>query len=173
MQPVIQSMRAPRARVHLFARESDRDPFEYKGLVTPIREIDATPVEIIWRARMAADSASQPLAEEVSGLGYAEGAVRTINVDARERNPAARRACIEHWGTACSICGMSFGEFYGPIAEGFVHVHHLIPLSNAGDGREVDPIRDMRPVCPNCHGVIHLSDPPFTLDQVRAMLRPA
>lgn len=61
-QPTIQSMLKASARVHLFTREADRDPFEYRGLVVPVRTIDATPVEIIWRPRDPASVSSHPLA---------------------------------------------------------------------------------------------------------------
>ncbi len=36
------------------------------------------------------------------------------------------------------------------MGEGFIHVHHLKPLSEVGYEYRVDPIRDLRPVCPNC-----------------------
>jgi predicted HNH restriction endonuclease len=34
----------------------------------------------------------------------------------------------------------------------------------------VDPIQDLRPVCPNCHAVIHRGDPIHSIEAVRAML---
>ncbi len=64
--------------------------------------------------------------------GLFEGAVRIVAVNAYERNPEARRLCIEHHGTACCICGFSFGAVYGKVAEGYIHVHHLHPLSEVG-----------------------------------------
>jgi 5-methylcytosine-specific restriction protein A len=35
----------------------------------------------------------------------------------------------------------------------------------------VDPIADLRPVCPNCHAVIHLNKQPFTIEDVQAMVK--
>ena len=49
-----------------------------------------------------------------------------------ERNPEARRRCIAAHGTACCICGFSFGAVYGPEAEGYIHVHHIRPLAQVG-----------------------------------------
>src|SRR5690606_12198558 len=83
---------------------------------------------------------------------------------------AARRACLEHWGTRCAACGVDLGERYGPIAAGFIHVHHLRPLAELGEGYEVDPVADLRPLCPNCHGVVHLRTPPLTIEELRALL---
>jgi 5-methylcytosine-specific restriction protein A len=59
---------------------------------------------------------------------------------------------------------------FGPEAEGFIHVHHLIPLSTIGTEYLVDPINDLRPVCPNCHAVIHLGGGSRSIDEVREML---
>jgi 5-methylcytosine-specific restriction protein A len=171
-QPSMQSLVAPGRRVHLFTRAGDRDPFTYRGLVTPLKVADTSPVEIIWRLPGQMDPADRPLPEEVPAATYPEGAVRTIKVNAHERNPAARRACIDHWQARCDGCGLNMAERYGPIAEGFIHVHHLQPLAIAGGPRAVDPIEDLRPVCPNCHSVIHLSDPPLTIEQLRTTLRP-
>ena len=34
----------------------------------------------------------------------------------------------------------------------------------------LDPIRDLRPVCPNCHAVIHRREPPFSIEEIKHML---
>jgi hypothetical protein len=100
-----------------------------------------------------------------------EGARTTITVNTFERNPKARKKCLEHYGSQCVICGINFGSFYGSEADGFIHVHHLCPPSAIGKEYTVDPVADLRPVCPNCHAVIHLRKPPYTIEAVRQMLR--
>jgi len=100
---------------------------------------------------------------------YPEGAVRRVLVNAYERNPSARRRCIEYYGATCSICEFNFKSVYGDAAEGFIHVHHLKPLAEIGGSYRVDPIKDLRPLCPNCHAVIHLRTPAYTIEEVRAM----
>jgi predicted HNH restriction endonuclease len=100
-----------------------------------------------------------------------EGAVCQITVNAYERNPKARRQCIEEHGRACCICSFSFGEAYGPVAEKVIHVHHLRALSEIGEEYDVDPLKDLRPLCPNCHAVLHLRKPtPFSIQEVRELL---
>jgi predicted HNH restriction endonuclease len=84
-----------------------------------------------------------------------EGAKRAVKVNAFERNADARLACIEHHGTKCIACGFDFGEAYGEEFAGLIHVHHLIPLSDIGERYKIDPIKDLVPVCANCHAIIH------------------
>lgn len=101
---------------------------------------------------------------------YHEGAVRQVTVNAYERNPVARQRCVAHHGAHCCICGRDFGTVYGPVAEGFIHVHHLRTLAAIGETYEVDPIEDLRPVCPNCHAVIHLHGQVRSIEEVQRLL---
>jgi predicted HNH restriction endonuclease len=91
-------------------------------------------------------------------------------VNAYERDPRARQLCIARHGTTCVVCGFSFAAVYGPVADGFIHVHHLRPLSELGGEYEINPDEDLRPVCPNCHAVLHRRVPAFSIDEVRAFL---
>ena len=100
-----------------------------------------------------------------------EGASFTVQVSAFERNPVARRKCVDHYGTSCTVCGFNFGTTYGNPADGYLHVHHLKPLASIGDEYVVDPIKDLRPVCANCHSVIHLRQLPYSIEEVKSMLR--
>jgi 5-methylcytosine-specific restriction protein A len=86
---------------------------------------------------------------------YHEGHVRSVMVDIYERSSIARGKCIEHHGSSCLICGLNFGEKYGELGEGFIHIHHLIPLHTIQKDYVVDYKRDLIPVCPNCHAMIH------------------
>lgn len=118
-------------------------------------------------------SAELPLPEELPPIGATlrEGAAREITINAYERSAAARELCIAHHGTTCSICAFDFEAAYGSVAKGFIHVHHLTPLSEITDSYEVDPVADLRPVCPNCHAVIHLGGACRSIDEVRNLLR--
>lgn len=99
-----------------------------------------------------------------------EGASFTVQVSAFERNPVARQKCIAHYGTGCSVCGFNFSVKYGCSAEGYIHVHHLKPLASIGEEYVIDPIKDLRPVCANCHAVIHLRQPPYSIEEMKDML---
>ena len=97
---------------------------------------------------------------------YSEGAVRTVTVNAYERDPKAREACIAKHGYRCAVCRMSFSEVYGEIGERFIHVHHKKPLAARRKEYEVNPRMDLIPVCPNCHAMLHSQEPPLGIDQL-------
>jgi len=92
---------------------------------------------------------------------HTEGSVRQVLVNAYERSSAARAACLVHYGHACSVCGFDFKKTYGLIGKDFIHVHHLKEISSIAQTYQVDPVQDLRPVCPNCHAMLHRSNPPI------------
>jgi 5-methylcytosine-specific restriction protein A len=100
-----------------------------------------------------------------------EGAASQILVDSYERSQSARKECLGAYGVCCVVCNFDFGNVYGDNAKGFIHVHHIKPLADIGERYEVDAIEDLRPVCPNCHAVIHMRSPPHSIDEVKGMIR--
>lgn len=100
-----------------------------------------------------------------------EGAKREIVVNRYERNREAREKCIAAHGCKCVVCGMDFEKVYGPIGRGYIHVHHIVPLSSIGKEYELDPINDLIPVCPNCHAMLHRKDPPYKIEKLKNILR--
>ena len=97
---------------------------------------------------------------------YAEGLVERVYGNRYERDSRNRQAAIKKHGTRCFGCDLDMGERYGEIADGFIHIHHTKPLSRAG-GRRTPDLDDLIPLCPNCHAVVHLQDPPLTKGQLR------
>ena len=102
--------------------------------------------------------------------GYLEGAATRVTVNAYERSSKARAACLLYYGFKCAVCGLEFDKKYGDIGHGFMHVHHLVPLSGLGSGYKMDPVKDLIPVCPNCHSMLHRKDPPYSIDELRALI---
>lgn len=102
---------------------------------------------------------------------YAEGTAYKVTLTRYERNKYARQACLDHHGYTCSVCQMNFLETYETTMTHFIHVHHITPLAQIGEAYEVDPIKDLRPVCPNCHAVIHSKYPPYRIEEIRRMLQ--
>lgn len=67
---------------------------------------------------------------------FREGAVRQVSVNAYERDPKARQKCINYYGVSCSVCNFNFGRVFGELGEGFIHVHHLHPISEIAEEYE-------------------------------------
>jgi len=103
---------------------------------------------------------------------YAEGTRMSVLVSRYERDAAAKEACVEHFGCKCFVCGFSFAEQYGAAGEGVIEVHHLESVSASGP-RLIDPTQDLRPLCSNCHTMVHRRFPAFSLDEVKAYLKNA
>ncbi|SFJ89170.1 HNH endonuclease [Methylophaga sulfidovorans] len=111
------------------------------------------------------------LAEEVTNpQKYIEGATKKISINAYERSLKARTACIEYYGCNCYICGFNFHKTYGDIGEGFIHVHHEKPLGEIQQQYEVDAINDLKPICPNCHAMIHRISPALPISELKKRL---
>lgn len=107
------------------------------------------------------------------GLKYVEGARKQIRVNAYERDSKARKACLKHHGHSCVVCGFNFEERYGWIGKDFIHVHHLKPLKLTDGEYELDPVSDLRPVCPNCHAMLHRRDDVLGIEELRNLLKAA
>lgn len=86
---------------------------------------------------------------------FKEGSRFSVTSTAFERNPAARERCIEHFGCACFVCGFDFERIYGEWGRGYIHIHHKVSLSRRAAEYEVDPVKDLIPLCPNCHAMAH------------------
>lgn len=123
-----------------------------------------------WSDFLKVSSLPYPSSSEEPTI-FIEGEMREVKLTRFERNTAARNKCLKHYGYSCFICGFDFQSFYGPIAEGFIHVHHLLPLSEIDAEYEVDPIKDLRPVCPNCHSVIHRRKPLYSMEEVQSFIK--
>ncbi|UZX02279.1 HNH endonuclease [Arthrobacter sp. CDRTa11] len=105
---------------------------------------------------------------------YPGGAVSWEQVNRYERDPEARRACIAHRGTNCAACGFSFEVTYGEIGRDFIQVHHVVPVSELGNGYQLDPITDLVPLCANCHAMAHHGvSTPRTEGELRRVLAAA
>lgn len=111
------------------------------------------------------------ISEEVAkSEKYFEGASMEVSINSYERNLKARKKCIEHYGYKCQVCGFDFEKIYGQLGKNYIHVHHIIPLSEIKESYEVNPIKDLIPVCPNCHAIIHRTKPALTVKILKGHL---
>ena len=99
-----------------------------------------------------------------------EGGRISVQVNRFERDPRARKLCIQIFKARCVVCGFDFAKTYGKIGAGFIHVHHLRPISTIKKKHQIDVRRDLRPVCPNCHEMLHRKRPPFSIEELKARI---
>ena len=98
---------------------------------------------------------------------YTEGTPNQVRLTKYERNPHARKKCIEHFGLSCQVCELNFEKTYGEIGKDFIHVHHISQLANIGKTYEVNPLKDLIPVCPNCHSMIHKRKKAYSIEEMK------
>ena len=110
-------------------------------------------------------------AENEGQSTYTEGTPIQVTLTKYEKNPFARKACIAHYGLSCSVCDFNFEQAYGEIGQNFIHVHHLTQVANVGKQHLVDPVKDLRPVCPNCHAMIHKRKDAISIEELQSLLR--
>ena len=111
------------------------------------------------------------LTEEVEDTEcYFEGSVSKIIVNRYERDSKARKKCIDHHGLRCKVCEFNFEEKYGELGKSFIHVHHKRELNLIGKQYKVNPIKDLVPVCPNCHAMLHKRKPAYTIKELRGII---
>ena len=99
-----------------------------------------------------------------------EGSVEKIIVNKYERNKKARKECINYYGAKCYVCGFDFERKYGSIGKGIIEVHHKRALYQIKKEYKVNPIKDLIPVCPNCHRVIHSRKPSYDVEELKGIL---
>lgn len=102
-----------------------------------------------------------------------EGRVVQRLVKTRERDPKLRRSKIaqsrkERGSIACETCGFDFELVYGELGDGFIHVHHKVPLHFSGEVKST--LDDLVLVCVNCHQMIHRRSPWKTPDELRQIV---
>lgn len=99
--------------------------------------------------------------------GESEGYAERILMNHYERSQYNRQTCLLFNGFDCQVCGFNFETTYGLIGKQFIHVHHIIPLSQIDMNYKINPIKDLVPLCPNCHSMVHKKNPPFSIDELK------
>lgn len=107
-----------------------------------------------------------------------EGAAKDITLTRYERNPLARQLCIDAYGGTyrCEVCGFKLSDKYGSRQgkDDYIEVHHLEEHAAKSKTEGEHPVnyrKDMIPLCPNCHRMIHyLKDHTIHPDELREII---
>jgi len=146
---------------------TEMQPFEILNIWESLIK-EEVPFRVTSDLESESDSLEDALPEEVVEPDkYFEGATKTINVNVYERSKQARIDCINAHGCACVVCGFDFEIEYGEIGNNFIHVHHLKQLADIGGKYELNPVEDLRPVCPNCHAMLHKRRSAYSIEELR------
>lgn len=101
---------------------------------------------------------------------YQEGSRHSVTATAIERNPAARAACLTHYGYDCQACGFNFASTYGEHGKHYIHVHHRVELASSDGPVYTNPEKDLVPLCPNCHAMVHRGKETMSIEALRQLL---
>lgn len=137
-----------------------------------IPELTAKTLKRIGDAWYASDdSFNEKLPEEVSKSElYPEGFSKIIAINSFERNKKARDECLKFHGFKCAVCDFDFEDKYGSLGRNYIHVHHVVPLSEIKQEYMLNPETDLSPVCPNCHAMIHNTSPILSIEELRRII---
>lgn len=114
-----------------------------------------------------------PLPEEPDE-GAEEGGVITALHRRRERDPKIARqrkqqAMRETGELRCEACSMTFSDRYGERGDGYIEVHHTLPIHLMKPGDKTW-LKDLALVCANCHRMIHRRMPWLSMEELRAIV---
>ncbi len=115
--------------------------------------------------------------EVLHDLVIREGELRTRTAEYRTRSSQLRNAAIERYSIngrlQCRACSLEFARAYPGIGDGFIHVHHLRPVSfMRGEALNMnEALANVRPLCANCHQMVHTSTPPLSISALRSIAR--
>jgi|SRR5690606_16483920 len=108
--------------------------------------------------------------EDIDNEKLYEGAKQLITVNKYERSKKAREKCLEYHGYNCKVCNLLLEEKYGDLGYKYIHVHHLKKIADIGKEYIINPIKDLVPICPNCHSMIHKSNPMISIEELKAKI---
>ena len=146
---------------------------EYRWSKSKAKHLEVRTLVDSYRAKLASQVVSSVYPDEVheQPTEFTEGSIKQVTVNAYERNPKARAACIAKYEAICWVCDFNFEAIYGAIGKGFIHVHHKIDIVTVGESYQVDPINDLIPVCPNCHAMLHTETPAMSIEKLKQIIQ--
>ncbi len=123
-------------------RETDKDTYDHILSLTKTKPLKKKPRKL------------PRLSDELESTRK-EGKKKLRYTTYYERNPFNRKKAVEIHGLSCKACQFNFAEKYGDVGEGYIHVHHVKPVSELDEEAVINPSTDLTVLCANCHAMIH------------------
>jgi len=103
-----------------------------------------------------------------------EGRILTRAHLVRERSrrlvEAKKQEAIRETGKlVCEACGFDYKATYGERGQGFIEMHHALPVHQLLPGAKTR-LGDLHLLCANCHRMVHSRHPWLSIDQLRKLL---
>ena len=169
----ITKMMSGKKEVYIFTRDDNSEvKFIFQGLAYVKDFEDIKPAHVVWGITDDLSSLSPEFKGE-KRKRFIEGARTEYLATRYERNQKAREECLRYYDYAysCLVCEINFEKIYGDIGSEYIHVHHVVEISTIGKAYEIDPIKDLKPVCPNCHAMIHRAKPALTIEKLKGIMK--
>lgn len=166
------------------------DPVKESSLMISLEELNSDPILTTqhWQSMSSGIGIHQAVTEKLESMWlsrldhinkrsltafgnntqrYYEGKQFYIISKRYERDPAARKRCLDANGFSCIVCNFNFEQVYGPTGKDFIHVHHITPIHTRQAEYEIAPETDLCPICPNCHSMIHRKKESLTIEELK------
>ncbi len=159
-------------KTSFIARPELHDKLKVWGVRYIERGFDPAPASKFVEIESASPASAPPQRDHNGLLPIREGAEKRQWIKKYERSTEARERCLKHYGSAvCQVCDLDMGQMYPGVGAGFIHVHHIVPLSLVGEDYKLNPEIDLLPVCPNCHSMLHQRPgEPYSPAELRAIV---
>ncbi|MBK7039974.1 MAG: HNH endonuclease [Bacteroidetes bacterium] len=103
-----------------------------------------------------------------SNQDFDEGFKHEIIKEVTYRNQKIVSLAKDQHGTICEVCQFDFGKTYGSYGEGFIEMHHLFPIYK---GKRKTTAEDLRPVCANCHRMLHRGKKLLSIEELKEIIK--
>jgi 5-methylcytosine-specific restriction protein A len=98
--------------------------------------------------------------------GFIKYMVREFEVTTRNQKLVSEAK--KRYDKICSVCDFDFSIYYGEYGAGFIEMHHLKPIK---EGPRNSTINDLRPVCSNCHRMLHKGDRLLSIEELKQIIK--
>jgi hypothetical protein len=114
-----------------------------------------------------------PVLKQDEESAFPEGKKKFRQHFERERDSALTRKAkaiqLQKTGKLeCEVCLFDFAKKFGPHGEGFIEVHHKVPVAKL-DGTTKTRLTDLALVCSNCHRMLHRGKPLPTIEKLQTL----